>query len=272
MKFILNMILVIVMVFSLSAVSYGSSTGETTQIENTGVMLNDPTLTKDKIKKYKEEADSKDYNFAQKALTEVSALAGDPDGEGYFLTVSNYAQETTYWCGPAAARQTLSFHKSKSGSSSSLPSQTTLANRAGTTVDGSSTTGLKTAVNYYSSTFSFSSDTYVVDNISGYSNPVGTLESKIKSDLRYTTNAPILLIQTLYLPRYNDKSIRHYNTVSGYTYEYSSGNKEVRMVDPHYSSTYRGAFWDPLGSTTVDGVGRAVYKADLEGSNYVMLY
>lgn len=47
--------------------------------------------------------------------------------------VSNYQQETGYWCGPASVRQTLSFHKNKSDSTTSLPSQTTLASKAGTT-------------------------------------------------------------------------------------------------------------------------------------------
>lgn len=272
MKFFLSMILVIVMICSLSVVCYGASLEDNTPIENSGVLLNDPTLTKDQIKKNKDEADRKDSKFAQRALVEVSSLSSDPDGEGYFINVTNFAQETTYWCGPASARQTLSYHKVKSGSSTSLPSQTTLASKAGTTTDGSSTSGLRNALNYYSSIYNFSSDLYVVGDISSYSNPVGTLETRIKNDLKYATNAPILLVQTLYLPRYNGKSIRHYNTVSGYSYEYASGNKEIRMVDPHYSSTYQGVFWDPLGSTTVNGVGRAVYKADLEGTNYVMCY
>ena len=53
MKFFLSMILVIVMICSLSVVCYGASLEDNTPIKNSGVLLNDPTLTKDQIKKIK---------------------------------------------------------------------------------------------------------------------------------------------------------------------------------------------------------------------------
>ncbi|WLR44392.1 C39 family peptidase (plasmid) [Bacillus carboniphilus] len=193
-------------------------------------------------------------------------------GQYYSISVSNYKQERTYWCGPAAVRQSLSFHKSKSGSSASLPSQSTLASKAGTSTAGSSSYGLKNALNAYKSTYKFSSNPYGTADIAGYSNPTSKFESRIKYVLSNKINAPIVLITSEFLPRYGGKDIRHYNTISAYSYSYSTGKKSIKMVDPHYSSTYRGAHWDPLGSTTSNGVVKAVYEADREGSNPVMVY
>lgn len=65
----------------------------------------------------------------------------------YFsIPVTNYKQINDHYCGPAVALQSLSFHKRELGISASLPSQSTLASRAGTTRDGSTSTGLRDAL------------------------------------------------------------------------------------------------------------------------------
>lgn len=272
MKLLARILVVIMMLFTQIPIVYAEGIDNTKTIGGTGVLLDDPTLSKAQIIENKEKADYKDMFFAMKNLSEANYLSGDPDGEWYYINVTNYTQETNTWCGPAAARQSLSFHKTKSGSSVDLPSQTTLASRIGTGASGSATTGIRDALNYYASTFGFSSNLYVVGDIKDYSNPTYVLETRIKNALRYGANAPILLIDTRHLSRYNGTEIRHYNTVSGYSHEYATNNKRIRMVDPHYDANYRGIFWDSLDSPTLGGVFPAVYQADIDGTNYVMCY
>jgi len=185
--------------------------------------------------------------------------------------VTNYKQETTYYCGPASSRQSLSFHKSRSGSSSSLPSQGTLAGRIGTTTDGSATTGIVSALNSYSGTFG--SIGYVASDITNTSNPYETFVNRIGTMLRSITQnptAPIILVQTKYIPRYNKVASRHYMTVSGINDDASP--MQMRSVDPHYSSAYYGVRWENVGSTTTNGLCRACYEADVAGSNKAMAW
>lgn len=240
-----------------------------------GALLDDPNLTiSEKIenKKIADEKDNLIKEWENKKNDEISIMA-NPDGEWYGISLSNYRQERDYLCGPAALRQSLSFHKYKSGSSVALPSQYKLAVDTKTEVHHAAiTTNLRNTINSYKYTYGFSSNPYGVANIYGYSNPTATFESRIKYVLSKKINAPIVLMRTSYLPRYNGKSIRHYNTISAYSHEYATGSKSIRTVDPHYSNTYYGVHWDSMGSTTRNGVVRAVYKADVEGSNYVMLY
>lgn len=250
----------------------------------TGVMDSDPSVSQETKLKLEKEAMERDKVImkwareqeekANKAKLngEIGTLA-DPDGEFYSITVTNFKQERDYWCGPAAARQTLSFHKAKSGSGTALPSQTTLSSQIGTeNQKASSSYGIRTALNSYSSTFGFGANPYGVADIANTTNPTATFESRIKYVLSQRINAPVILIDTRYLPRYNGAYYRHYNTVSGYSYEYATNKKQVKTVDPHYSSLYLGAWWDPLGSTTVNGVVRAVYIADVNGDNPAMVY
>lgn len=230
-------------------------------------MLNDPNLTPEMIEILKQEALMKDKKMEEREKDYIS-IKGDPDGAEYYsISVTNYKQETTYWCGPASVRQSLSFHKAVSGSSVALPSQSTIAQLAGTSSSGSTTTGLRTAINNYASTYGFEDNKYVVANVLDSSNPSYVFETRIKNDLRYATNAPIILVDTVHLSYYEGKSVRHYVTVSGYLYDKNSGEKELHLVDPHYKDKYRGYHWEPL-----ENVFNAVKKADEDGTNYVMLY
>jgi hypothetical protein len=185
--------------------------------------------------------------------------------------VTNYRQETTYWCGPASARQSLSFHRSYSGSGSGLPSQTTLANRIGTTSDGSSTSAIASALNTYDGVFG--SVGYIASNISDTSSPYETFVNRIGTMLRSITvnpTTPIILAQTKYIPRYKGVASRHYMTVSGINDNVSP--MQMRSVDPHYNSAYYGIRWENVGSTTTNGLCRACYEADLAGSNRAMAW
>lgn len=236
--------------------------------EGNGASLNDAGRDKAQERLLKQESDTKDAQLAASS----NGIEYDPDGEFYSVSVTNYMQETGYWCGPASVRQSLSYHKTKSGSATALPSQTTLASKAGTTTDGSTTTGLRNALNAYQSTYGFSANPYVVADVTNTTNPLSTFETRVKGVLRNNTNAPIVLVETQYIPRYAGKALRHYVTVSSYAYEYATGAKDLKTVDPNYMTAYYGAYWDPMGSTTANGVFRAVYNADLHGSNYAMTY
>ncbi|SDZ39277.1 Peptidase_C39 like family protein [Evansella caseinilytica] len=238
----------------------------------TGAMLNDPTLTKSLEAELEELAKEKDQWLEETLMEEDFRINNVADGEYYSIHVTNYKQENGYYCGPAAARQSLSFHKSKSGSSTGLPGQSTLASKIGTTKSGSTTTGIASALNSYKGTFSFSSNTYVAADITNVSSPRTTFENRMKGVLKNKTNAPIVLLETRYLDRYDGKSIRHYNTISAYSYDYTTGKKRMRAADPHYDAKYRGTHWDPIGSTSSKGIFRAVYEADKAGSNKAMAY
>lgn len=238
--------------------------------ENTGVMDTPPKwyTNKDRLETEKQ-AKAKDKKIFEVIKNEIGTLGYD-DGEYYSIPVTYNAQETTYWCGPASIRQSLSFHKDKSGSSTPLPSQSILAQKAGTTTDGSWTEGLRNAINSYTDIYNF--EPYVAADINDQSNPLYVFESRIKYSLKYQESAPVLLIERSKLPRYNGKTGRHYITVSAYSYDYATGEKRIRNVDPDWRAKYGGYHWDPIGSETENGLFRAVSQADRDTSNKVMLY
>lgn len=210
-------------------------------MNNTGVLLDDPELKADQKNNLEKLVKEKDERLEETLKETDNTIQADPDGEFYSITVTNYKQERNYWCGPASARQSLSFHKSKSGSTTSLPSQNTLSSLIGTEYYGASTTtGIVKALNNYKSTFGFSANPYVAADITNVSNPQSTFEARIKGVLRNRTNAPIVLVETQYLPRYGGTTLRHYFTISGYSYEYATGKKtvktakEITKTDPNY--------------------------------------
>lgn len=129
------------------------------------------------------------------------------------IPVSNYDQQRTYWCEPACAQHSISFHKRISGSSYPLPSQTTLADKIGTTTSGSSTGRIAQALN--SSSGKFGQIYYVSSDFASYSSPLVTFRNRIVSMTYTQKTAPIVLLQTKYLPRYRlkYKYVRHYVTI-----------------------------------------------------------
>ncbi|TQS71121.1 hypothetical protein DX933_15675 [Ornithinibacillus gellani] len=188
-----------------------------------------------------------------------------PDGQWYSVYMASRKQINGYYCGPAAVQQNLSFHKN---STTGLPSQDTLAKLAGTTKAGSSSYGLRDALNKYTSTYKFTK--YVVGNVT--TSQQTTWENRIKSNLINARRAPIILLQTRHLPRYKNKDIRHYNSVRSWSYDYTNNVKKVRNVDPHYSNIYYGQHWDPVGSSKTKGAFLATAKAYRSGGNPNMIY
>lgn len=241
----------------------------------TGGVINDPSLNPEINAKLIAETNKKDalaeawykgervQKLRQQQEGDARSLLAD---EHYEVNATNFQQETGYWCGPAAVRQTLSFHKSKVSSSTALPSQTTLASAIGTTVDGSATTGITSALNSYSSTFG--PFTYISSDVTDATVPLDTFRFRITFDLDGQSNAPILLIDSRDLPRYGGTYVRHYVTASGYKKD--STTEEIRTVDPNNNNSYYGIYWDPMGDATTNGVFKSVQRADLAGTNKAM--
>lgn len=140
---------------------------------------------------------------------------------------------------------------------------------AGTTKAGSSSYGLRNALNKYASTYKFKSK-YVVGNVT--LSQQGTWESRIKNNLITKRKAPILLYETRYLDRYKGRNIRHYNSIQAWSYNYKTGLKRVKSVDPHYSKSYFGKHWDNVGSSKKNGAFRSTGKAYRKGGNPNMVY
>lgn len=240
-----------------------------------GEPLNDPSLTYRAAAEWKQATERKEAQVqaaasaprATAAAAVVSAAATSRFGL-HTVSSTNYRQETSYYCGPASARQSLSWHKAKSGSGTALPSQSTLAGRIGTTSSGSLTSGIARALNSYDSTFG--NVYYVASNLTDTSNPTSTFYTRIGLMIEGGVTAPVILTQTSRIPRYNGHASRHYMTVSGI--DDRTSTVKMRSVDPNWSSAYRGVYWDNMGSTSVNGLCRACYQADLDGSNLAMAW
>ncbi len=241
-----------------------------------GEPVDDPSLTPAVAAKWKKATQQKDAEIA--ASTGVASVAGQTGMLAvtaasatyglHTLAATNYKQETSYYCGPASARQSLSWHRAKSGSSAGLPSQATLAGKAGTTTSGSLTTGLARALNSYNGTFG--TVNYVASNITDTGNPTSAFYTRIGWMLESARTVPIILTATARIPRYNGHSSRHYMSVSGINDLNSAVT--MRSVDPNFNSLYRGVYWDPMGSQSSNGLCRATYQADVDGSNMAMCW
>ena len=100
--------------------------------------------------------------------------------------------------------------------------------------------------------------------------PTSAFYTRIGWMLEDARTVPIILTATARIPRYNGHSSRHYMSVSGIN---DLGTAvTMRSVDPNPSSAYRGVFWDPMGSQTSNGLCRACYQADVDGSNMAMCW
>ena len=254
-----------------------------------GAMLNDPSLTEAQREQLERECLEKEAALGITRGTAPSCMCGPssapPTIQGSIgiqcLPVMNrygykvkyvpcYAQERSYWCGPAAARQSLYWHRAVSGSGVALPSQTTLAGKIGTTTLGSSTARIAGALNAYRGIFG--NYYYVAADISNTADPLGAFYARIGGMLASNAGGtvPIILVQTYYVTRYGGHSSRHYMTVSGIDDRYVP--VRMRDVDPNWSAVYRGTYWDAVGCTQHNGLCRGCYQADLAGNNLAMAW
>lgn len=240
----------------------------------TGALADDPTLTPAEAKMWEDLTVAKERALksgSPRPSGTVGALG--IIGEGRFGLVTKnvpaFRQERTNWCGPASARQSLSWHRTFSGSTIALPSQTTLAARIGTVPGGSTSTGIARALNSYSGTFG--RFMYIASDLTNQSNPREAFILRIGSALAASPGSvPIILVETQYIPRYRGHAARHYVSVSGY--DERTGPVRMRSVDPHFDNRFFGIYWDPVGSTVVNGLFRACFRADQDGTNLAMIW
>ncbi|MEK5393410.1 C39 family peptidase [Margalitia sp. FSL K6-0131] len=241
---------------------------ESTNTDTSGVALEDKQYIQNE-EYYKSLEKQRDAEIAKEEATfqkQRSLIKAASANEYYTIDVYRNVQEYFNFCGPANARQALSFHKYKSGSSYTLPSQTKLGEAMGTFPDkgGTVSTYLADAINGYRDIYNFSKTPYIVGNIAQFSTPAVTLENRVKATLRDQSTAPILLVRTDYLPYYNGEKWRHYETVSGY----DKDADQFRLVDTNHHGSYSAIRWVKLGTTnSAKSVARAVYEANLESPN-----
>lgn len=245
-----------------------------TKSASSGAPVDDPSLTPAVAAKWKQSTAEKDAMAAAKhpqlgAVSSSGVVAAAASTYGlHTLSVTNYKQERTYYCGPASARQSLSWHRARSGSTAALPSQTTLANKIGTTTAGSLTSKIAPALNGYNGTFG--AVNYVASNITDTGSPATAFYSRIGWMLEDARTVPIILTATSRITRYNGHVARHYMSVSGIND--TTSTIRMRSVDPNYNSAYYGVYWDAMGSTTANGLCRACYQADIDGTNLAMCW
>jgi len=240
----------------------------------TGALADDPTLTSAQTKMWEDLTVAKERTLESgpaAASGTVGALSIIQEGQ-FGLVLKNvpaFRQERTNWCGPAAARQSLNWHRTFSRSTVPLPSQATLAGRIGTIDDGSTSIGIARALNSYSGTFGRFN--YVASNLTNHPDPRHAFVWRIASSLSASPGTvPIILVETQYIPRYRGHFARHYVSVSGY--DERTAPIRMRSVDPHFDSRFFGIHWDPVGSTTVNGLFRACFRADQDGTNLAMIW
>lgn len=248
-----------------------------------GALLNDSSLTDQQRAQFEDECLKKEQSLGITRGLTPSCMCELPTSSisiqclpvmkkyGYKAKyVPCYAQERSYWCGPAAARQSLYWHKAVSGSTAALPSQSTLAARIGTTTSGSSTASIARALNSYRGTFG--TYYYVAADISNTGDPLGAFYNRIGGMVSSTAGGtvPIILMQTYYVTRYTGHSSRHYVTVNGI--DDRSLPVRMRDVDPNWNPAYRGTYWDAVGCTQHNGLCRGCYRADIAGSNLAMAW
>ncbi|WP_366922467.1 C39 family peptidase [Metallumcola ferriviriculae] len=145
-----------------------------------------------------------------------------------------HQQETTYWCGPASALQAIDYIIDNN-----VPSQQQLANewdptnnKYGMNTDlyhGTTSPDMARAMNHWIDT-----TWYVARAEDNYENLWAKLVFAV--DYRHPAN---ILVNTQTLSWYNGKELTHFLTVRGW-HDWSSGEREVDLVDPNWNDTYFG--------------------------------
>jgi hypothetical protein len=238
-----------------------------TSLEESGALRDDPFLTPELEKEMEELEKEKEKEMAPM----VEELK---DANGPLRTITGpvswpvvlQKQIKKYYCGPAAARVTLSFHQWKSGSKNALPSQTELAKKMETEkYKATSSILMVKALNSYSGRygkFKYASKKY--DKV----HPYADWAEKVSTAILGKVNSPINLVDTTYMDRYREQNnrIRHYINISGW-----NAYKTVRTNDPHYNNRFYGSRWEAVGSGAKNGIFKASWEADKQGDNHALI-
>ena len=156
------------------------------------------------------------------------------------LGVSTYAQQTTYYCGPASAYQLMKFKGITSNPNDGRTlTQANLALDLGTTTGGTSFTGtwLSTLKNWTNRTFSAT-----------WSPSASTVYSRTYNNVN--SNWPLIYDCHMsssrgYLVGYTSGTIKHYVTGDGWQYNDSDPTfRQCHYVDPNqYKTAAYGPHW-----------------------------
>jgi hypothetical protein len=236
-------------------------------VEESGALRDDPFLTPELEKEMEELGKEK-----EKEMEAILKELKHPDGS--FKTTGPVSwpvvlqkQIKTYYCGPASARATLSFHQWKSGSKNALPSQAELAKKMETEKYKATSSALMVkALNSYSGKygkFKYVSKKY--DKLHPYNDWTG----KVSAAILGKVNSPINLVDTTYIKRYKEKNTRtrHYINISGW-----NAYKTVRTNDPHYNDLFFGSRWEDVGDGKKNGIFKASWEADKQGDNHALVH
>jgi hypothetical protein len=268
-KSAIGAILSLTLAFSFSfAPQIFAKEGPGTSVEESGALRDDPFLTPELEKEMEELEKEKEKEMAPlvEELKQANSSFGTITGPVSWPIVLQ-KQIKTYYCGPASARATLSFHKWKSGSKNPLPSQAELAKKMETEKYKATSSALMVkALNSYSGkygTFKYASKKY--DKVQPYDD----WASKVSLDILGRVNSPINLVQTEFMDRYKDKGTytRHYINISGW-----NAHKTVRTNDPHYDDRFYGSRWEAVGSGKKNGIFKATWEADKKGGNHALVH
>jgi hypothetical protein len=236
-------------------------------VEESGALRDDPFLTPELEKEMEELEKEK-----EKEMAPIVEKLTHPDGSLVITAPVSWPvvlqkQIKKYYCGPAAARVTLSFHKWKSGSKNALPSQTELAKKMETEkYKATSSVLMVKALNSYSGkygNFKYASKKY--DKV----HPYADWAEKVSTAILGKVNSPINLVDTKFINRYRDEGthIRHYINISGW-----NAYETVRTNDPHYDDRFYGSRWEAVGYGKKNGIFKASWEADKFGENHALVH
>jgi hypothetical protein len=238
--------------------------------EGSGALQDDPFLTPE-LEREMEALEREKEKEMEPILKELKRSNGSSrlgtTGGPVSWPVVLQKQIKKYYCGPASARVTLSFHQWKSGSKNALPSQTELAKKMETEkYKATSSVLMVKALNSYSGrygSFKYASKKY--HKVQPYDDWAG----KVSADILGKVNSPINLVDTTYMDRYREQNsrIRHYINISGW-----NAHKTVRTNDPHYDNRFYGSRWEAVGSGTKNGIFKASWEADKKGENHALIH
>lgn len=176
-------------------------------------------------------------NYLLKVFTELNKLNNQPINNYspqyyvYKLSITNYQQQNSYYCGPANVKQVVQY---LNGSSAS---QDTYANYMGTnSTNGTYVYAVKNALNNYTS------KTY--NYVLGSNYTASSFSTLVKT--RVSEKKPIILhANTSSLSLYNGTSLGHYITVNGHTltaaFGGNTGIDNIYYVDTWYGNYGSGS-------------------------------
>lgn len=248
MKRKLGLCFSLIFIFLLTLVITPCFAQESFSNEDTPINSGVTTLSKEEMQKADEEHEKR-YAEILELVEERKNVDSDNDisPQWYYevekiLRVPHHIQQTDYWCGPASILQIIDFN-GKAGNVSGnneYSKQKTLADESGTVTAGANTLNLRNTLNKYLSHY------FNVTAISS-SKHYDTLWNIIDNNIFYDKQPVLVLVNTKYLPYYNGRTSYHYVVVDGMkkviddsTSKPVKSASTVRIVDPHYSSSYTG--------------------------------